>query len=128
MTLYSEDFSEFKYTMRGVLRDVQNLIYNKGFESEEIAVVVIADGLDKIKVDAFLQKMEDHNLYREDELRSRFYKRDYVKKTVKGGDGCLHYVTNKHLFEGKRDHYRRNRHDNVMHCFCHGNLTDLSFS
>ena len=87
ITLYSENFEEMKTTMKGVMKDAQNLFRKNICKPKELVVLIIADGLDRVKVDGLLKPLQKVRLFREEEFRDRIWKRDYVKKIVKCEDG-----------------------------------------
>ncbi len=69
ITMYAEEMGEFLRTMRGVVADLR-FMFDKGMLlKDEALVVVISDGLDRLKREAFLDHLQEIGAFDEEALR-----------------------------------------------------------
>ena len=118
ITMYNEDMKEFLATMRGIMADVHRVVQSPEpiiNPRSELVIVLIADGLEKVRPE-FLQTMGELGLYSEEELvKHKFMEFDENKKYVKKAQL---YAT-----QDERERFE----NNVLHCFARDDVSNFGF-
>ena len=60
---------EFQRTMKGVIADTEHMFAKEILTPEELLVIVISDGLDRLNIPEFLEHMQHIDTYDETRLQ-----------------------------------------------------------